>query len=219
MTWQDVHSVMPPWFSLSAVNISRKFKPLVRLQFEAWFECLEEKSQGHETFSWWRWWKDEMDWQDSHTLLCKKWRIKFQNSPNRVAGGNCMQFTCGMWLDKSRRELPTAQNDSKCQLKQGTFFHTYCGHWICLRNQRRPTRLQFWVCLKPNQQSNPFRSLQNWRLSKLTTIMETNKNLPLLVDKIYPQHFQALQHTGLVTNEKDPNIDQTTATQRRSQSS
>jgi len=35
------------------------------------------------------------------------------------------------------------------------------------------------------------------RLSKLTTITDTNKNLPL--DKIYPQHFQALQHAGLVT--------------------
>jgi len=35
------------------------------------------------------------------------------------------------------------------------------------------------------------------RLSKLTTITETNKNLP--PDKIYPQHFQALQHAGLVT--------------------
>jgi len=38
---------------------------------------------------------------------------------------------------------------------------------------------------------------ESTRLSKLTTITETNKNLPL--DKIYPQHFQALQHAGLVT--------------------
>jgi len=35
------------------------------------------------------------------------------------------------------------------------------------------------------------------RLSKLTTITETKNNLPL--DKIYPQHFQALQQAGLVT--------------------
>jgi len=35
------------------------------------------------------------------------------------------------------------------------------------------------------------------RLSKLTTITKTNKNLPL--DKIYPQHLQALQHAGLLT--------------------
>jgi len=35
------------------------------------------------------------------------------------------------------------------------------------------------------------------RLSKLTTITETNKNLPL--DKIYPQNFQAFHCAGLVT--------------------
>jgi len=44
-------------------------------------------------------------------------------------------------------------------------------------------------------QSHPFRSLQ--RLSKRTTITETNKNLPL--DKISPQHLQALQNAGPVT--------------------
>jgi len=44
------------------------------------------------------------------------------------------------------------------------------------------------------------------RLSKLTTITETNKNLP--IDKIYPQHFQALQHAGLVTKKVPTLIEQ-----------
>jgi len=77
--------------------------------------------------------------------------------------------------------------------------------------------LQFWVHLKPNQQLKYlnadsihtkacFKAIPSGvykRLSNLTTITETNKNLPL--DKIYPQHFQALQHAGLVT-EKVPTL-------------
>jgi len=51
-----------------------------------------------------------------------KWRTKFQNSVNRPAGGNCLQFTCSMWLDKSRRELPTEQNDPKTSVETGNFF-------------------------------------------------------------------------------------------------
>jgi len=31
-----------------------------------------------------------------------EWRTKFQNAANRLAGGNCLQFTWSMWLDKSR---------------------------------------------------------------------------------------------------------------------
>jgi len=46
-------------------------------------------------------------------------------------------------------------------------------------------------------QSHPFRSLLCIGLSELTTITETNKNLP--PDKIHPQHFQAPQHAGPVT--------------------
>jgi len=34
-------------------------------------------------------------------------------------------------------------------------------------------------------------------LSKLTTAMQTNKNLPQ--DKFFPQHTQAPQHTGQIT--------------------
>jgi len=48
------------------------------------------------------------------------------------------------------------------------------------------------------------------RLSKLKTTMESNKNLPL--DKICPQHFEALQHIGPVTK-IITNIDPTIATQ------
>jgi len=37
----------------------------------------------------------------SYNIL--KWRTKFKNSVNRLAGGNYLQFTYSMWLDKSRR--------------------------------------------------------------------------------------------------------------------
>jgi len=73
--------------------------------------------------------------------------------------------------------------------------------------------LQFRVHFKPNQQLKYlnadsihtkacFKAIPSGvfkRLSKLTIIMitETNKNLPQ--EKIYPQHFQALQHWGLIT--------------------
>jgi len=136
-----------------------------------------------------------------------KWRTKFQNSVNRLAGGNCLQFTCSMWLDKSRRELPTEQNDPKMSIETGNFFPYLDTELVWATNGN----LQFRVHLKPNQQLKYlnadsihtkacFKATPSGvykRLSELTTITETNKNLAL--DKIYPQHFQALQHAGLVT--------------------
>jgi len=136
-----------------------------------------------------------------------EWRTKFQNSVNRLAGGNCLQFTCSMWLDKSRRELPTEQNDPKMSVETGNFFQCLDTELVWATNGN----LQFWVHLEPNQQlKHPnadgihtkacFKAIPSGvykTLSELTKITETNKNLPL--DKIYPQHFQALQHAGLVT--------------------
>jgi len=72
--------------------------------------------------------------------------------------------------------------------------------------------LQFKVHLKPNQQlkclnadsihtNACFKTIPSGvykRLSKLTTITDANKDLPL--DQLYPQHFKALHHAGLVTN-------------------
>jgi len=137
-----------------------------------------------------------------------KWRTKFQNSANRLAGGNCLQFTCGTWLDKSRRETPTTPTDPMT-----SFESTNC--FPCLDTElvwSDEGSLQFQVHLKPNQQLKHlnadsihtnacFKAIPSGvykRLSKLTTVADANKDLPL--DQLYPQHLKALHHAGLVTN-------------------
>jgi len=106
-----------------------------------------------------------------------------------------------MWLDKSRREKPMEQNDPNV-----------CYAWtLNLFGQTNNGNLQFQMHLKPNQQLKHtnadiihakacFTATPTCvykRLSRLTTIMETSKNLP--PDKTYRHLFQALQHAGLVT--------------------
>jgi len=129
-----------------------------------------------------------------------KWRTKFQNSVNRLAEGNFLQFTCSMWL-------PTEQNDPKTSVETGNFFPHPDTELVWATNGN----LQFRVHLKPNQQLKHlnacsihtkacFKAIPSGvhkRLPQQTTITETNKNLPL--DKIRPQHVQALQHAGPVT--------------------
>ena len=136
-----------------------------------------------------------------------KWRTKFQNSVNRLAGGNYLQFTCEVWLDKSTSVLPTLTIDPKITIRPDNFF-PYLDTELVWSPEGD---LQFQVHLKPNQQlkylnadsihtKSCFKAIPSGvykRLSKLTTVTETNKNLPL--DKIYPQHFKALQSAGLVT--------------------
>jgi len=108
-----------------------------------------------------------------------------------------LQFSCDMWLDNPRREIQTEQNE----------LLSTSGHWTCLGNQRRPaSAIPSASQTKPTTeahkscrqhpcqgmfQSHPFRSLQ--RLSKLTTTIESNKNLPL--DKIYPHAMPRTGHT------------------------
>jgi len=77
-----------------------------------------------------------------------KWRTTFQNSMNRPAGGNHMQFTCGMWLDKSRTEMTTEQNDPKTSIETGCFFPCLDTEFVMATN----TNLLFRAHLKPNQQ-------------------------------------------------------------------
>jgi len=91
--------------------------------------------------------------------------------------------------------------------KQGTSFHTYCRHWACLGNQRKPAipsesetkpTTEMPKCRHPP--STPKPSLQesakdclNWQQSQKQT------RIYRWADKIRPQHFQALQHTGPIT--------------------
>jgi len=155
-----------------------------------------------------------------------KWRTKFQNSVNRLAGGNYLQFTCSMWLDKSRRELPTEQNDPKISIETGNFFPYLDTELVWATNGN----LQFRVHLKSNQQLKYlnadsihtkacFKAIPSGvykRLSKLTTITETNKNLPLRRQNL-PTTLPS-STTCRTSHQKGRNIDCTTTTQQRSQS-
>mgnify|MGYP001787478984 FL=1 len=144
-----------------------------------------------------------------------KWRSKFQKSVNRLAGGTYLQFTCSVWLDQSRRELPPIQDDQMISIESDNYF-PYLDTELIWSDEGD---LQFQVHLKPNQQlkylnsdsihtKSCFKAIPAGvykRLSKLTTITETNKDLQL--DEIYPQHFQALKHAGLITK-KIPTLTQ-----------
>jgi len=50
-----------------------------------------------------------------------KWRTKFPNLVNTLAGRKYLQFTCSMWLDKSRRDMSLAQSDPKISIETGNF--------------------------------------------------------------------------------------------------
>ena len=145
-----------------------------------------------------------------------RWRTKDENSANRLAGRHHPQFTCSMWPGKSRKETPTVQNNPKTFTMTRNFFR-------CLDTElvwRTNGNLGFRVHLKPNQQlkclhpdiihTKPcFKAIPSGvcnRMSELTTITETNKNLPL--GKIYLHHSQALQHAGLVTQKVPTLIEQ-----------
>jgi len=113
-----------------------------------------------------------------------------------------------MWLDKSRREIPTAQNDPKISIETGNFFPYLDTELVWATNRN----LQFRVHLKPNQQlkclnADSFHTKACFkvipsgvykRLSKLTTITETNKNI---TRQNLPTTLPSCttQHAGLVT--------------------
>jgi len=103
--------------------------------------------------------------------------------------------------------VPTTWNGPKTSVKTGNFFPCLDTELVWATNEN----LQFRVHLKPNQQLKClntdnihtkacFKAIPSGvckRRSELTTITETNKNPP--PDKIYPQHFQALQRAGPIT--------------------
>jgi len=131
-----------------------------------------------------------------------KWTTKFQNSVNRPVGGNCPQFTCSVWTDKSRTKSANEQNNPKTSVETGNFFPCPDAELVWATDGNPQLRLH----LKPKQQLKClnadsihtkacFKTISSGvhkRLSELTTFTETNKKLPL--DKILPQHFQAPQH-------------------------
>jgi len=155
-----------------------------------------------------------------------KWRTKFQNSVNRLAGGNHLQFTCSMWPDKSRRELPTEQNDPKMSIETGNFFPCLDTELVWATNgnllaipsapQTKPTTKASKRRQQPHQsmlQSHAFRSLQK---TVQTDNDHGNKQEPTARQNL-PTTLPS-STTCRTSHQKSPKIDWTTTTQRRSQS-
>jgi hypothetical protein len=138
-----------------------------------------------------------------------EWRNNFQKEVNKLAGGEFLQFTCCIWLDKSRRDCPSIEYD-----KNVSAVRDYAFPYLDMEMfWSTKGSLHFRVHLKPNQQ---LKYLNNGsahtkaclkailagvcnRLAKLTTINEENHNLPL--NKLYPQHFKALSNANLLFEE------------------
>ena len=162
-----------------------------------------------------RWWNCSVQQQ---TFLLHddtlKWRTTSQNSASRPAGGNHLQFTWGMWLDWSRREVPSTQNDPKMSIETWFFFQP--GHWTCVGNQRRPTIWSVsqtkpttevphcrWHPCQSMLQSHPFRSVKK-------TVWHHNNN----GNKQEPANRHNLPTTThRSSHQKVPNIAWTTTTQ------
>ena len=137
------------------------------------------------------------------------WRNQFQESVNQLAEGDYLQFTCDVWLDKTRRESPEKGFDKNVTIQKGKTF-PFLDMELLWSSKGE---LQFQVHLKPNQELKYlndgsahtkacFKAIPNGvykRLAKLTTITEENKDKKL--DELYPKHFKALRKAKLVTKE------------------
>jgi len=76
-----------------------------------------------------------------------KWRTKFQNSANRLTGGNCPQFTCTMWTSQEER-CQQKRMTPTCLSKQGISFHAWT-----LNLSGQPTETHNSECIS-NQTNN-----------------------------------------------------------------
>jgi GIY-YIG catalytic domain len=147
-----------------------------------------------------------------------KWRCDFQKTVNKLAGGEYLQFTCNMWLNKSEMSNPILETDNKVTIEKGESFPYLDMEMFWSTNKS----LNFRVHLKPNQL---LKYLNNGsahtraclraiptgvcgRLAKLTTIDEMNGDKPL--EEIYPQHFKALRNANLLSN-KSPTLKEMTS--------
>jgi hypothetical protein len=50
------------------------------------------------------------------------WRNKFQKSVNKLAGGDYLQFTCNIWLHKSKQECPVKEFDKSVSAEKNDSF-------------------------------------------------------------------------------------------------
>jgi len=131
-----------------------------------------------------------------------KWRNEFQESVNALAEGNYLQFTCSIWIPNGRAK----EHNKMVSIERGKGF-PYLDMELIWSEKKE---LQFQIYMKPSQQlkylnkgsthtGDVFKAIPQGvyqRLAKLTTITEENKNLTL--KEIYPKHFKALEHAGLV---------------------
>jgi len=179
-------------------------------------------------------WHVQRQWNSSiqqQTFL--RWHTQVENQIPKLSkqttavGGNCLQFTCSMRLDKSRREMSANNMERPQNICQNRELLSMPGHWTCLGNQRKPT-IPSASQTKPTTevpkhrqhphqsmlQSHPFRSLQKtvWTDNNHGNKQEptTRQNLPTTLPS---------SATCRSNHQKGPNIDWTTATQQRSQSS
>ena len=135
-----------------------------------------------------------------------QWRTEFQTAVNQIVDGDYLTFTCSVWLDQTRREIPENQYDNKVTVETGPAFP-----YLDMELFWSPdNELQFRVHLKPNQELKYlnkgsvhtgacFRAIPAGvcnRLAKLTTITNDNADLPL--DEIYKEHFKQLRHAELI---------------------
>jgi hypothetical protein len=139
------------------------------------------------------------------------WRNSFQKQVNKLVGGDYLQFTCEVWLDNTVRPTPelSAEEAKKNEvaIQRGKTFP-------CLGMElywSTKGELQFQVHLKPNQQLKYLNDGSvhtkacikaisegvHQTLAKLTTITEENQDKTL--NEMYPMHFEALSHAGLIT--------------------
>jgi hypothetical protein len=82
------------------------------------------------------------------------WRNSFQDQVNKVAGGDCLQFTCEVWLDSTWRTSPNVSPEdmkkNKVTIRNGRTFPYLEIELIWSKE----SDLQFQVHLKPNNNSN-----------------------------------------------------------------
>jgi GIY-YIG catalytic domain len=127
---------------------------------------------------------------------------------NKLANGDYLQFTCNVWLDKSKRRCPAMEYDKRVSVEGGKSFPYLDMEMFWSKSGN----LNFKVHLKSNQL---LKYLNNGsahtkaclraiptgvcgRLAKLT--MVHNENANQLLEQIYPKHFKALRDANLIVD-------------------
>ena len=141
------------------------------------------------------------------------WLKSFQKRVNIVAGNDFLKFTMEIW--KEGHILSESEKANKSiTINPNTFFP-----FLDMKlSWDEKNSLNFGVYLKPNQElkylnkgsahtPSCFKAITTGvikRLTKLTTISESNKETP--INEIYPLHFKALSEADLIGEQKIPTL-------------